>query len=103
MASVFQNQRPASIVYYDVRNKLITMAELGGMHIERYASFYLEMFHNYIFNYDYNRTILACQAILDFVKGLMHSRQQMPLNFRAGCPDITSRGLMMTMAVYLQE
>ena len=66
----FQNQRPASIVYYDVRNKLITMAELGGMHIERYASFYLEMFHNYIFNYDYNRTILACQAILDFCEGI---------------------------------
>ncbi len=64
------NQRGASIVYYDIRNKLITMAELGGVDIRDYALYYLEMFHRSIFNYDYNRTIVACRAIEDFCKGI---------------------------------
>ncbi len=66
----FANQRGASIVYYDVRNKLITMAELGGMHIRDYAMFYLDMFYKSVFNYDYYRTLAACQAIQDFCKGI---------------------------------
>lgn len=66
----FSNQRPASIVYYDVRNKLIAMSELGGQHIVDYAMFYLEIFHRYIFNYDYQRTLVACKAIQDFCKGI---------------------------------
>lgn len=66
----FSNQRATSIVYYDVRNKLITMSELGGQHIVDYALFYLEIFHRYIFNYDYQRTLVACKAIQDFCKGI---------------------------------
>ncbi len=66
----FANQRGASIVYYDVRNKLITMSEMGGMHIADYARFYLNVFYKYIFNYDYNRTMVACKAIMDYCKGI---------------------------------
>ncbi len=75
----YSNQRGAGIVYYDVRNKLITMSELGGMHIRDYAMFYLETFHRSIFNYDYNRTLAACQAILDFCKGIDYFKNIDPL------------------------
>lgn len=66
----FANQRGAHIVYYDVRNKLITMSELGGVDIRTYANKYLEMFHRSIFNYDYERTLMACRGIEDFCKGI---------------------------------
>ncbi len=66
----FTNQRGASIVYYDVRNKLIVMSELGGRLIDEYALEWLNIFHRSIFNYDYERTMAACQAIKDFCKGI---------------------------------
>lgn len=78
----FTNQRPASIVYYDVRNKLITMAELGGRHIKEYANFYLGVFQKYIFNYDYERTMIACKAIEDFCKGIDEFKNMDPLELQ---------------------
>lgn len=75
----FANQRGASIVYYDVRNKLITMSELGGMHIQDYAKFYVEVFYKYIFNYDYKRTLVACKAISDYCRGIDYFKNIDPL------------------------
>ncbi len=66
----FVNQRSTHIVYYDVRNKLITMAEFGGIDIRDYAKKYLNIFYKSIFNYDYERTIMACKGIEDFCKGI---------------------------------
>ena len=57
-------------MYYDVRNKLIVMSELGGRLIDEYALEWLNIFHRSIFNYDYERTMAACQAIKDFCKGI---------------------------------
>lgn len=76
---LYSNQRGAGIVYYDVRNKLITLSELGGAHIRDYAMFWLETFHKSIFNYDYNRTLAACRAILDFCKGIDYFKSIDPL------------------------
>lgn len=75
----FSNQRGAHIVYYDVRNKLIVMSELGGVDIRDYALRYLQMFYKSIFNYDYERTIMACKAIEDFCKGIDYFKTIEPL------------------------
>lgn len=75
----FANQRNAAIVYYDVRNKLITMSELGGMHIQDFAMYWLEVFYKYIFNYDYKRTQIACKAIADFCRGIDYFKNIDPL------------------------
>ncbi len=75
----YANQRGASIVYYDVRNKLITLSELGGMHIQDYARLWLDVFYKSIFNYDYRRTQVACRAILDFCKGIDCFKEMDPL------------------------
>lgn len=77
----FANQRGASIVYYDVRNKLIVMSELGGRLIDEYALEWLEIFYRSIFNYDYERTLAACQAIEDFCKGIDEFKQIEPVAF----------------------
>lgn len=66
----YSNQRSESIVYYDVRNKLILMSEFGGVDIRDYARKYLDIFHLSIFNYDYERTLMACKGIEDFCKGI---------------------------------
>lgn len=76
----FANQRSTSIVYYDMRNKLIAMAEFGGINIKEYATDYLEMFHRYIFNYDYERTIAACRGIEDFCKGIDYFKEIDPIS-----------------------
>lgn len=64
------NQRNSSIVYYDVRNKLIVMSEFGGKHITEYAIQWLEIFYKSIFNYNYNCTLAACKGIQDFCNGI---------------------------------
>ena len=76
----FANQRGASIVYYDVRNKLIVMSELGGRLIDEYALEWLDIFYRSIFNYDYERTMAACQAIRDFCKGIDAFKQVDPVS-----------------------
>lgn len=83
----YSNQRGAGIVYYDVRNKLITLSELGGMDIRDYAMFWLEVFHKSIFNYDYNRTLAACRAILDFCKGIDYFKNINPLELNKEIND----------------
>lgn len=75
----YANQRGASIVYYDVRNKLITMSELGGRRIDEYAREWLDIFHKSIFNYDYERTMTACKGIEDFCKGIDYFKNLNPL------------------------
>lgn len=75
----YANQRGPSIVYYDIRNKLITISELGGMHIQDYARAWLDTFYRSIFNYDYQRTQVACKAILDYCKGIDWFKKTDPL------------------------
>lgn len=76
----YANQKGASIVYYDVRNKLIVMSELGGRLIDEYALEWLNIFYKSIFNYDYERTMAACQAISDFCKGIDAFKQIEPVS-----------------------
>lgn len=75
----FSNQRSSHIVYYDVRNKLIVMAEFGGVDIRDYAKKYLDIFYKSIFNYDYYRTIMACRGIEDFCKGIDYLKKLDPI------------------------
>lgn len=66
----YTNQRGASIVYYDIRNKLITMSEFGGEDIREYARHYLNLFQLDIVNYNYERFLAACKGLKDFCIGI---------------------------------
>lgn len=64
------NMRGASIVYYDMRNKLIALSQLGGVDLKEYAVEWLRTFRKNIFVYDYNRTLAACDGIKEYLKGI---------------------------------
>lgn len=64
------NMRNTSIVYYDIRNKLIAMASLGGGSLKEYALQWLRTFRSDIFVYNYERLQIVCLAIKDFLEGI---------------------------------
>ena len=73
------NMRNTSIVYYDVRNKLISMASLGRCDLAEYAIRWLRIFRSDIFVYNYSRTRIACRAIEDFMQGIDAFKKVDPL------------------------
>lgn len=75
----YSNQRAESIVYYDVRNKLIVMSEMDSADIRKYALKWINSFHHYMYSYNYNRVILACKAVLDFCKGFDYFKDLDPI------------------------
>ena len=73
------NMRNNSIVYYDIRNKLIAMASLGGCSLKEYALKWLYTFRSDIFVYNYERFMVACLAIRDFLKGIDNFKRLDPV------------------------
>ncbi|MBR1748106.1 MAG: glycosyltransferase family 2 protein [Clostridia bacterium] len=73
------NMRNTSIVYYDVRNKLISMASVGSCDLEKYAIRWLRNFRSDIFVYNYSRARIACRAIRDFLKGIDEFKKVNPI------------------------
>ena len=73
------NMRNVAIVYYDIRNKLIAMASLGGCSLKDYAIKWLHTFRSDIFVYNYERTLVACMAIRDFLEGIDNFKRIDPI------------------------
>lgn len=73
------NMRNTSVVYYDIRNKLIAMSSLGGCSLKEYALKWLHIFRSDIFVYNYERTQVACLAIRDFLKGIDEFKRTDPV------------------------
>ena len=74
------NMRNNSIVYYDVRNKMIAAASLGGYNLTEYAIRWLRIFRSDIFVYNYSRVRVACQALRDFLKGIDEFKKIDPIS-----------------------
>ncbi len=66
----YNNQRPSSIVYYDVRNKLIVLSRENKNDIVKYAINMLNGFLPFVFKYDYGRFLAACDGFEAYLAGI---------------------------------
>lgn len=65
----YPNQRTSSIVYFDMRNKMIVLSRDLKVDVVKYAVKMLDSFLPYVFKFNYNRFLAACSGFEDFCKG----------------------------------
>ena len=64
------NMRSTSVAYYDIRNKLIASSSVGDVDLEKYAIKWLDIFRSDVAVYNYNRFLVVCLAIQDYLRGI---------------------------------
>ena len=71
----FANQRQSNIVYYDMRNKMIVLSRNNKNDVTRYSLTLLNGLFNFIYRYDYNRFLAACDGFDAYLDGIDHFKK----------------------------
>lgn len=66
----YPNQRSSSIVFYDIRNRLIVLSRDLKVDLTKYALNLLQGFLQFIYRYDYNRFLAAIDGFKAYLSGI---------------------------------